>query len=304
MRNRKTLRCVGGVFKKIIFTIFKTPAESDKKCFISGAPGEYVYKDEGVQDRYYGRRFSILGDSISTLEGYVPSEYRVFFGGENCRRSGIYAPGDTWWGKVIDFFGGKILVNNSWSGSRVAKLPESEQVFPSGCSEERISGLHIKSGQDDNPDILPEIIIIYIGTNDWAFGTPLHAGRNNPNDITCFDAAYDRMLSGISDCYPNAEIWCCGLSPTYMSGNCRFEFPYCYGGTHLDEYNQVIRQKTEKYYLNYIPLVTPYDTIDGTHPNDSGMNTIAEAVICAMCNGEGGKRNNEYKNKICLWTKR
>lgn len=26
---------------------------------------------------------------------------------------------DTWWGKVIEFFGGELLVNNSWSGSCV-----------------------------------------------------------------------------------------------------------------------------------------------------------------------------------------
>lgn len=240
---------------------------------------------ESMQNRYYGSWFSVLGDSISTLEGCVPEGYRVFYEGDNCRRSDVYAPGDTWWGKVISFFGGKLLVNNSWSGSRVAKLSESEWIFPSGCSEERVSGLHIGDRRDSRSDIFPEIILVYVGTNDWAFGTPLYADRNNPSDITRFDAAYDRMLAGIRNHYPKAEIWCCGLSPTYMSINRQFEFPYCYGGTHLDKYSQVIRQKTEKYHVNYIPLNSPYDTIDGTHPNRSGMNMIAEAVISAMCNG-------------------
>ena len=66
---------------------------------------------------------------------------------------------DTWWGKVIDYFGGELLVNNSWSGCRVTKLPNSNMLFPSGCSDERTGDLHING-------IMPDVIIIYLGFND------------------------------------------------------------------------------------------------------------------------------------------
>lgn len=67
------------------------------------------------------KNFSIFGDSISTFEGSNPDDYNVFYNSEMKIRTGIARETDTWWGRVIDFFDGKLLVNNSWSGSRVTK---------------------------------------------------------------------------------------------------------------------------------------------------------------------------------------
>lgn len=108
---------------------------------------------------YFGKKFSILGDSISTLEGYNPDGYRVFYNDENCKRANIMEAGDTWWGQVLEYFKAQLLVNNSWLGSRVTKLPNQDELFPSGCSDERTSSLHINS-------VKPDVIIIYLGTND------------------------------------------------------------------------------------------------------------------------------------------
>ncbi len=68
-----------------------------------------------------GKQFSILGDSISTLAGYNPKGYKVFYADENCEKSGVKEMQDTWWGKVIDFFGGELLVNNSWSCNKTSQ---------------------------------------------------------------------------------------------------------------------------------------------------------------------------------------
>ena len=87
---------------------------------------------------YYKKRISILGDSISTLEGYNPLGHNLFFKGEICAKSGVSDMTDTWWGQVINLLGAELLVNNSWSGSRVSKLPDSQSLFPSGCSDERV----------------------------------------------------------------------------------------------------------------------------------------------------------------------
>ncbi|MDE5670238.1 MAG: TIGR02452 family protein [Eubacterium sp.] len=230
------------------------------------------------KNKYYGKQFSILGDSISTLAGYNPKDYKVFYADENCEKSGVKEMQDTWWGKVIDFFGGELLVNNSWSGSRITRLPDNENLFPSGCSDERTGKLHINN-------VKPDVVMVYLGTNDWAFGADKFCVDNIlGDDFHCisFDFAYSQLLSKIEKNYPNAEIWCCTLNTTFMSSNPSFNFPYKYGGTHIEEYNQIIKDTADINNCKIIDLYSyhiPYDSIDGSHPNADGMNTLATLMI-------------------------
>lgn len=127
------------------------------------------------KNKYYGKQFSILGDSISTLAGYNPKGYKVFYDDENCEKSVVKEMKDTWWGKVIDFFGGELLVNNSWSGCRVTRLEYNGPLFPSGCSDERTAALHIS-------DVKSDVILVYLGTNDWANGIPTLEYWENSGD--------------------------------------------------------------------------------------------------------------------------
>ena len=62
--------------------------------------------------------FSVLGDSISTLAGFIPAGWRVHYEGE-VQVEGITEPRHTWWGQVIDHFGGHLTANSSFSGSCV-----------------------------------------------------------------------------------------------------------------------------------------------------------------------------------------
>lgn len=229
-------------------------------------------------NKYYKKQFSILGDSISTLAGYNPKAYKVFFDEKNGEKAIIHNMNDTWWGKVIAFFGGELLVNNSWSGSRVTS--NSATLFPSGCSNERTNRLHING-------VKPDVIIIYLGFNDWANGVALDDTHifEESLDYSYFACAYNKMLENITSNYPNAEIWCCTLNTTYMSTNQRFNFPYMHGGIHIEEYNREIKQAANNHNCKIIDLYrynTPYDTIDGSHPNSNGMNTLAVSVIKEM----------------------
>lgn len=233
-----------------------------------------------LRNKFFGKQFSILGDSISTLEGFNPKDYNVFYADDNCVKSGVVEAEDTWWDKVIGFFGGELLVNNSWSGSRVTKLRGNEQLFPSGCSDERTSALHIN-------DVKPDVILVYLGTNDWAFGASTGKGarvrRNNYSEF--FDFAYDGMLKKLKKNYPESEIWCCTLCETYISKRPDFQFPHEYAGTHIEEYNQIIRKVVRRRKCKLIDLYscgTAYDSIDGTHPTSDGMNTIATMIIRSM----------------------
>jgi len=91
-------------------------------------------------DRYQGKYFSVLGDSISTLAGWNPPDHAVFYNWEHKRPSGVLGPEDTWWGKVIDALGGQLLMNESWSGSLVCKHPRCE-IESYGCSDVRTGNL-------------------------------------------------------------------------------------------------------------------------------------------------------------------
>ena len=236
---------------------------------------------------YFGKKFSILGDSISTLEGYNPDGYGVFYNDENCKRANIMEAGDTWWGQVLEYFKAQLLVNNSWSGSRVTKLPNQDELFPSGCSDERISSLHINS-------VKPDVIIIYLGTNDWAVGVDMGLETRLLSDIESelFVEAYKMMIRKIKRNYPDSEIWCCTLSETYVSVKPEFCFPHKYAGIHIEDYNSIIRRTVKDENCRLIDLYDmnmPYDTIDGSHPNKEGMKTIAASVCYAMADPEGRK---------------
>lgn len=101
-------------------------------------------------------KISILGDSISTYMGYNPYGYAVYYKDDCLYDNDITSVNDTWWKKVIDVLGGELCVNNSYSGSCVSGVFES-----SASSRARCSNLHGESN--------PDIIIIYIGTNDRGF---------------------------------------------------------------------------------------------------------------------------------------
>lgn len=233
---------------------------------------------------YRGKRFSILGDSISTLEGYNPLDYAVFYKGYVCGKTGIKRKEDTWWGALIEYVGGELLVNDSWSGSRVTKMPEKNEFFPSGCSAERTGGLHKGSVQ-------PDVIIIYLGTNDWAYGVQCRREGKMPKegDIGClggyFDQAYRYMLQSVRKNYPQAEIWCCTINSTFMASDPDFTFPRRFGGTDVEEFNQVIRHEAKSQgcrLLDFYSFQTPYDAVDGTHPTKAGMDTLAALAVLAL----------------------
>lgn len=226
------------------------------------------------------KKFSILGASVSTLEGYNPSGFSIFYEGENCVKSGVKEITDTWWGKVIDFFDGELLVNNSWSGSRVTRFPNKHNTFPAACSEERTNGLHIYN------NIKPNIIIVHMGTNDWAYGVEVDVDdtstRNSIPEEEIFSIAYDLMIKRVMANYPDSEIWCCNLNITDISSKAGFSFPPMFGGKHIEEYNNVIEKVASGNKCILIDLYNSHisvDTIDGFHPNRAGMDTLAKMII-------------------------
>src|SRR5699024_6436171 len=105
-------------------------------------------------------------------------------------------------------------------------------------------------------------------------------GKDDYTDV--FEDAYGLMLSKLRANYPNAEICCCTLSNTFISEKPKWEFPSQYGGVHIDTFNEIIRHEAASHGCRLIDLAMygwPYDSVDGSHPNAAGMNTIATMII-------------------------
>ena len=222
------------------------------------------------------RRFSILGDSLSTFEGVSEPVDACFYIGGMKYESGIIAPSDTWWGQVIEHLSGELLVNNSISGSTVFKHPKYE-VASYGCSDERTSSLG-RGGET------PDVIMVFMGTNDWGYGIPPRCDEKQCGAPIFFDA-YAEMIRKLKSNYPKAEILCITPFVAVCGRKEAYSFPLTFGGRHIKEYCDVICKIAEGEGCVPIDLYNcPYeiDTVDGFHANKEGMKVIADYVVAEL----------------------
>ncbi len=205
-------------------------------------------------------RVSVLGDSISTFEGYTPSK-GVFFDRYNQYETGLESVEDTWWMQVIRALDGQLGFNDSLAGSTVSGMLSS-----SATAAGRIRNL-AKNG-------IPDLILVATGCNDWAFSV-------NPKE---FEESYGLMLRRLKEAYPDAEIWC----STFPEGKLvdpeeRFFF-------NMDRmiskriYGDLIKGLADRYGLQVADLTSrgEYETIDGIHPDKKGMETLARMWLEEM----------------------
>lgn len=220
------------------------------------------------------KKISVIGDSISTLAGYNPEGYSVFYDGANCFAADISGPEDTWWGRVAGYLCGEILVNDSYSGSQASKYTGREELFPSACSPKRTGNLHRGAEK-------PDAVIIYVGTNDWGRGVPLYESCTAIPEES-FYGGYKKTVCDVKRNYPSAEIFVCTLMRAYKKNDPSFVFPDRTGDRSMEEYNDVIRKIAAGQGCVLLDLYSykrPYDCIDGAHPSKNGMKTIAELML-------------------------
>lgn len=151
------------------------------------------------------RKVSILGDSISTFDGWIPEGYACYF-----PMSGdVTEVEQTWWQIALQNTGMELCVNGSSSGSTCVGDSTSADDCRYGCGDYRIGDLIGANG------CFPDVIIVYMGTNDFMKAVPL--GDNDGTQtveegvIENFSDAYCLMLDKLIASYPNAEIYCCNL---------------------------------------------------------------------------------------------
>lgn len=223
---------------------------------------------------YKDKYFSFLGDSITTFEGYNPKNALVYYEGQPGNIFGIEKVEDTWWGQLLNELDAKLLVNDAYSGSTVAQA-HFLMMYPAASSPLRLKNL---AKEDKKPDV----IVIFMGTNDFYNGVPLKSERV---DYSGFENAYDYILRSLKDKYPEAEIWLMTVPKTKEKNNPNFVFPDSFGGIRLEEYNEIIRFLADKYQVRLVDIYRedrPYESLDGSHPTKLGMVEIYESVMTSL----------------------
>lgn len=212
---------------------------------------------------------SIVGDSISTFEGYNPAGCSVFYDKTKQAYLGLNSVYDCWWAKVNQYLNAYLCINNSYSGSKV-----TGDVFPSASSRVRTSFLSTEKN-------LPDIILIYIGFNDFGNGVTVYDNIFS-HDKKGFYHSYRIMLQRIKRNYPNALIICATLMRGFIKNKPEWVFPEKYHGISLEEYNNAIRKAAKKEKILVVDLGSKnyyYETLDGTHPTVAGHLTMAKTWI-------------------------
>ena len=218
-----------------------------------------------------GCKVSIMGDSISTYEGYIPIGYLGYYAGSQLKKYGLTNVHDTWWMRVIDALGGELCENNSYSGSTVSGM-----YFPAACCEERCALLGRNASAEESADAMstPDLILIYMGTNDRGFLVDI--GFDTPDDVESFYGSYRTMLRRIKKNYPQAVIACATLPLGKLEGcktvgcNITWQNP---------DYNNAIRKAVNEEACLLCDLESTgerYESPDFAHPTQCGHATLAD----------------------------
>ena len=245
-----------------------TPPKKEGYTFI-GWSGEHYNISENItlepnyikgSSDFAGKTVSILGDSGSTYRYYIPDGYPYFY---PYPTSDFGDVNQTWWMRVVNDLGMKLLKNNSCSGSCVSEGTGSTSTVTDGRLKHLIDGT-----------TTPDIVIIFMGAND--------CGSANVK-LETFKNSYKVMIEKVQALCPNAELYIMTLPTLGM-----------YEDDQKELYNEVIREYVEEYKLNLVELTHIYTketysnySLDAGHPNKAGMIKISDTVIEAMLASKG-----------------
>lgn len=242
-----------------------------------------------TNQRLYGKKISILGDSISTFAGWIPEGYAAYYPNGNINDVRF-----TWWHKLIDELGLDLVCDASWSGSSVSG--DSQGTGWAGCSDARISAL---AGENEET---PDIILVYIGTNDWAGDVQIGSFTDKdeiPSEgvIREISKAYALMLYKIRTTYPFADVYCITSLEGRQTNDTTYPIVNGNGDT-IHDVNHAISEIAHIFGCKVIDLntsgihfwnISAYTT-DGTiHPNRAGAEVIKEVVKMYLINNYHNK---------------
>ena len=213
-------------------------------------------ESSNVPTKYTGLKLSILGDSLSTFNDYIPRDYNIFYPGN----SGIPMVEGTWWYQVLNATGMRLCTNASSANTNVTGSSVATDGSAPGCS--------FPLGTFQSPSIQAE-------------GIP-----------ATFSSAYELMLQKIKALYPNAAVYCCTLFARDPGLRDKNNTPVNRNGNTLMDFNKQIKAIASAYGASVIDVYNcgiTYEnlsvfTSDGVHPNLPGAQLFANCVTAALLN--------------------
>lgn len=152
----------------------------------------------GAGSAQYKKAVSILGDSYSTYEGYIPTGNWSWYFNNPQQGNDVNDVTLTWWHMFITENDCRLCVNNSFSGATVCNTGYNKEDYTDRSFISRMDNLGC-----------PDIIFIFGGTNDSWAGSPLgefqYSGWTKET-LYSFRPAMAYMLDHMKKRYPNVDI--------------------------------------------------------------------------------------------------
>ena len=198
----------------------------------------------GFASLYSQVKVSVLGDSYSTFEGWIPEGNEPWYGAEI--GNDVKDVKDTWWYQLIEDNGLALELNNSWSGATICNTGYNGEDYTHRSFLTRAGSL------GENPDL----IFVFGGTNDAWAGSPL--GEWGGTDMYTVRPASLAMFKKLKENYPDALI--VAIVNTELS----------------KDVEDIIIQACETEAIPYVKL----EAIDkqSGHPSIHGMQQISKQV--------------------------
>lgn len=145
-------------------------------------------------------RVSILGDSYSTFQGYIPEGNETwYYTPTDTSRTDVSNVTQTWWWQVINQAGCLIEKNDSYSGATVSYHGYNNQDYSPRSYITRLPRLGS-----------PDVIFIFGGTNDDWSGAKLGEYQYDhftQEDLYTYRPALACLLQQAKERYPNVKIY-------------------------------------------------------------------------------------------------
>ena len=208
--------------------------------------------------------FSVLGDSFSSLEGYVDPETNDPW--PNYAQIGVTGPEMMWWHQVSVETGWPMERNNSFSGSAICNY-DPNNYYGAQSYLRRMDDL-------GNPNV----IFVFGGTNDIYYRVPVgeYQYENWTEEQLCtFRPAMAYLLDNLKRRYPKAKIYV------------MVDMELCIDDTDIDDatrqaYIESMHRIANHYQVNVIDIYGIQKS--WWHPNAQGQATIARQVVEAVLN--------------------
>lgn len=231
-------------------------------CFLSTILLASCGKDPLPEPEPQEVRFSVLGDSFSSLEGYVDPNTNDPW--PNYSTIGVTGPEMMWWHQVADSTGWVMERNNSFSGSLVCNY-DPNNYYGQHSYLRRMNDL-------GNPDV----IFVFGATNDIYNRVPLGDYQYadwTEEQLCTFRPAMAYMLDNLKQLYPKARIYV------------MVDMELCINDSSIDDevrqaYIESMHQVSNHYNVNTIDIYGIHKS--WWHPDAKGQRDISRQVIAAV----------------------